>query len=254
MTATHRPIDMYPVRRVPVTRPFIWLAQGWDGFMHHKAASLAYGLIVTGLGSLILAYNQHPLFIATTIVAFFLVGPAITAGLCELSRRRDHGESSDFRGSLQAVTKRHDELIGFSEVLLFIAVAGFSLAALFLYTATGSIAPAIETTVWGDVMAQLSSLQAKTYAFTLSVLAVVIFALSVVSVPMIIDRHVDTATAIHMSARVSLRDWPAMLIWGMLIVCLVAIAFATQLLGMIIVLPLLGHASWYAYRDIVEEA
>jgi uncharacterized membrane protein len=253
MAATHHSIDMYPIHRVPATRPFIWLAEGWDSLLHHKAASLAYGAIVAALGALILAYDRHPLFIATAIAAFMVVGPVITAGLCELSRARDHGDSCDFQHSLQAMGRRRSELLGFAEMVLFIAVASFSLAALFLYSTDGAIAPRIEATLWGDVVAQLSALQITTYAFTLGGLGVVIFALSVVSVPMIIDRHVDAGTAMQMSLRVAIRDLPAMVIWVLLIVSLVAFAFGTKLWGMIIVMPLLGHATWYAYRDIVEE-
>jgi len=72
-------------------------------------------------------------------------------------------------------------------------------------------------------------------------------------VPMIIDRHTEPGIAMRMSVRVAARDLPAMLIWAALIVSLVAFGFGTQLWGMIIVLPLLGHATWYAYRDIIEE-
>jgi uncharacterized membrane protein len=71
---------------------------------------------------------------------------------------------------------------------------------------------------------------------------------------MLIDRHVDAATAIRMSLRVTARDFPAMLVWALLIVALVALGYVTWLLGMVVVLPLLGHATWHAYRDIVEEA
>ena len=124
--------------------------------------------------------------------AFLLVGPVVTAGLCELSRCRDHGEVSNLPISLQALRRNCTELV--------------------------------------------------------------VFALSVVTVPMIIDRHVDAGTAMHMSLRVTLKDLPAMLVRVLLIVGLVAFSFATQLPGLVVVLPLLGHATWYAYRDIVEEA
>ncbi len=254
MAAQHESVDMFPVHRVPATRPFIWLSQGWDSLLHHRAASLAYGLIVAGLGSLILAYDRHPLYIAAAICAFLVVGPVITAGLCELSRARDHGEDSNFQNSLQAMQRNRHGLWAFAQALLFTAIGGFCMAALFLYATTGSIAPAVETTVWGDVLRHLSSLQLTTYFTAFIVLATAVFLLSVVSVPMIIDRHVDAATAMRMSLKVAAKDKPAMLVWAVLIIALVAFGFGTRLLGMILVLPLLGHATWYAYRDMVEEA
>ena len=85
-------------------------------------------------------------------------------------------------------------------------------------------------------------------------LSLIVFALSVVTVPMIIDRHVDANSAMRMSLRAALKDLPAMLMWAILVLGLVLAGYATWLLGMIIVLPLLGHATWFAYRDIVEEA
>ena len=69
---------------------------------------------------------------------------------------------------------------------------------------------------------------------------------------MIVDRHVDAGTAIRMSLRVSWRDFPAMLVWAALIAGLVLFGFLTGLLGMILVFPLLGHATWRAYRELVE--
>lgn len=254
MATTHESIDMFPLHRVPVTRPFIWLSEGWDDLWHHPQASLAYGALTVLLGSLILAYDRHPVYIATTIAAFLLVGPIITAGICELSRSRDHGEETNFGHSLKSLRPRRSELMHFAETLLFIAVAGFGITALALYSTTGSIAPALESTLWGDVMAQLSRVQRTAYLLSCTGLAGVVFALSVVTVPMIIDRHVDAGTAMHMSLLAALRDFPAMLVWALLIIALVAFGFATKLIGMVLVLPLLGHATWNAYRDIVEEA
>ena len=75
---------------------------------------------------------------------------------------------------------------------------------------------------------------------------------SVVSVPMMIDAGADARTAMATSLRVTLRDPPAMITWAALIVVLVAVGFASLLIGMIVVFPLLSHATWHAYRDLVE--
>ncbi len=253
MAATHNSLDLYPVHRVPASRPFIWLAMGWDSMMHSKGPSLAYGTLVALLGAMILGYQEHPLYIASAICAFLVVGPVITAGICELSRRRDHGESSSFQDSLEAIRLNRAHLLGLAEVLAFVAVSGFTLTALVLYATVGTAAPDIESTVWGNVVAQLSNAHLMAYGLAFLGVSAVVFLLSVISVPMIIDRHTEPGIAMRMSVRVAARDLPAMLIWAALIVSLVAFGFGTQLWGMIIVLPLLGHATWYAYRDIIEE-
>lgn len=254
MATTHQSLDQFPLHRVPVTRPIVWLSNGWDAMMHSLGASLAYGALVALLGALILAYETHPLYVALAITAFLVVGPVITAGICELARCRDHGQPCDFQLSLEAVSRNRTRLLRFAGVLAAIALAGVAIASLFLLATSGSIAPPLESTVWGNVVEQLTPLQLATYAVTFLGICAVVFALSVVSVPMIIDRHVDSGVAMRMSLRAMLRDLPAMLLWAFIILALVAFGYGTQLWGLILVMPLLGHATWYAYRDIVEEA
>lgn len=254
MATTHESVEMFPLHRVPFTRPFIWLGRGWSDLMNNPLASLAYGWLVASLGALILAYSRHPVYIAAAIVAFLVVGPVITAGVCELSRRRDHGEPTGFQDSLRGLSRARSSLWAFSGLLLLLALGWFTLSGLYLVATGAEVAPDIQSTVWGNVAAQLTTNQAGTYGAAFLVLAAAVFAISVVSVPMIIDRHVDAATAICMSLRATARDFPALMLWAVLIVGLVLFGFATWLLGMVVVLPLLGHATWHAYRDIVEEA
>jgi uncharacterized membrane protein len=254
MAATHDSLDIYPVHRVPATRPFVWLGRGWSDLLHHRGASLAYGWLVATLSALILAYGRHPFYLATIASAFLLVGPLITAGVCELSRCRDHGESTSFQTSLLSLRRNRGSLLHFGGALLLLAAIWFAISGLLLHTATGSVAPGIETTVWGDVMSRLNGAQLTAYSLAFALLACAVFALSVVTVPMIIDRHVHAGNAMRMSLRVAARDLPAMLVWAALITVLVVVGVASWLLGMIVIFPLLGHATWYAYRDLVEEA
>ena len=252
MTIASHPESPYSIRGVPLSRPFIWLGKGWDDLLHHRGASLAYGWLVSSLGALILAYERHPVFIAFTISVFLLVGPIITAGLCELSRRQANGETSDFSTSLKALRSHRHNLLGFANRLLAVGVAWFVLSSAILYAATGSVAPSLEATVLGDVLRQVSTTQLLSYIVSGGLLAGIVFSLSVVTVPMIVENNVDAGTAMRTSLRVSLRDLPAMLVWGALIALLVSIGFATYLIGMVVIFPLLGHATWHAYKDLVH--
>jgi uncharacterized membrane protein len=253
MATTQHPVDLYPVRRVPLTRPFLWLAEGWNDLLHHKGASLAYGWLVSALGALVIAYDRHPMFLAAMTSGFLLVGPILTAGLCELSRCQDHGEPANFQSSLAPLRRHRRALLGVAEILVLLAVLWFTASAVFYAGFGGDIAPSLATTIWGDVMRQLSDTQFALYIAVGGILAVAVFALSVVTIPMIIERHVDARTAMHMSLRVTIRDLPAMLVWAALIASLVYIGFATWLLGMVLIFPLLGHATWRAYRELVEQ-
>ena len=101
-------------------------------------------------------------------------------------------------------------------------------------------------------MRQANNSQLIAYVAVGVVLAAVVFTLSVVTIPMIVERHVDASTAMRMSLKVTGRDFPAMLVWAALIAGLVLIGFATSLLGLIVIFPLLGHATWRAYKELVE--
>ncbi len=91
-----------------------------------------------------------------------------------------------------------------------------------------------------------------TYIVAGALLAAVVFLVSVVSIPMMLDRAVDPVTAMTTSVRAAAASRGTMFIWAVTIVVLIAIGFATALLGLIVIVPLLGHATWHAYRDLVE--
>jgi len=240
------------VRRVSLTQPFTWVSKGWDDLLHHKGASLAYGALVSALGALILIIGRHPYLHAAAISGFLLVGPVMATGLCELSRLRTRGEVANFDTSLQTLAVHRTALLRYAGTLLLFSVVWFVLSSLMLYLAFGSVAPSYFETMWGDVLVNLTAAQIGSYLVLGGILACIVFALSVVSVPMIIDRNADAGTAMRTSLRVTLEaDLPVMIVWGALCVILVGIGFVTFLIGMVVVFPLLGHATWYAYLDLV---
>lgn len=251
-TYSHHHEPLYQVHQIPMSRPLVWLGRGWQDLIHHPLASLAWGALVSGLGALILAYGRHPYFIAAMASGFLLIGPVITAGLCELSRRRDSGEKTEnFEDSLAPLRRNRKGLVEFAQILLLISLLWFTVSASILFFTLGDIAPSVTTTVWGDVMLRLSAPQLLFYIGCGAVLALMVFVLSVVTVPMIVDRHVDASTAMRTSLKVSLRDAPAMMVWAALVTGLVVVGFATGLIAMVVIFPLLGHATWQAYRDLV---
>ena len=253
MHATSHPSESpFLVRRVPLTRPFIWISRGWEDMKDHPLPSLAYGALVSVMGAVVLLFNRHPYMIAATITAFMLIGPILGAGLCELSRRRDTGAVRDFEASLKALKHNQAGLLGFAKGLLLVGVVWILLSTMLLSVTIGNIAPSLADTIWGDVLQKITTAQALSYLVAGGVLAVVVFSVSVVSVPMIVDLSATASDAVATSLRVTLRDLPAMVVWSALIAVLTAIGFATMLVGMVVIYPLIGHATWYAYRDLVH--
>lgn len=240
------------VRRVSLSQPLTWVSRGWGDLLHHKSASLAYGALVSALGALILIIGRHPFLHAAAITGFMLVGPIMATGLCELSRLRTRGNEASFDTSLQALARHRSALLRYGGALLLLAIVWFLISSLMLYLAFGSVGPSYFETMWGDVLVNLTMGQLLSYLAVGGILACLVFALSVVSVPLIIDRNVDAGTAMRTSLRATLEtDLPVMIVWGAICVILVALGFVTFLLGMVVIFPLLGHATWYAYLDLV---
>src|SRR5581483_5358238 len=111
------------IRRVPALQSLEWLKRGWDDFEHTRAASLAHGALITALGAVLLMLgSSHPYLVAAAVSGYLLVGPIMTTGLCELSRRRAAQEAQGFDESLQGMTRNPEGLLYFGAVLAAIAV------------------------------------------------------------------------------------------------------------------------------------
>jgi uncharacterized membrane protein len=155
-----------------------------------------------------------------------------------------------FDESLQGLTRNPDGLMHFGGVLALIALAWFVLSAFLLQSVLNASVPSLAVALWGG-SAQVDATQILGYVGCGAVLAGIVFVMSVVAVPLIIDRHAGAADAIRASLRATLLNLPAMLVWAVLIVGLTALGFVTLLFGMVIVAPLLGYATWHAYRDLI---
>ena len=238
------------IRHVPARQAVEWLNRGWDDLKHIGSAGLAHGALIAILGGVLLMLGSTHLYLtAAAVTGYLLVGPIMTTGLCELARRREAHESLGFDDSLSALTRNRDALLNFGGILALIAVLWFVLSAILL-SALSAPAPSLAVALWGG-SSMFTPSQLLGYIACGAVLAAIVFSVSVVSVPLIIDRHASAREAMRASVRVTLANLPAMLVWAGLIVGLTAIGFFTLLVGMVVVTPLLGYATWHAYRDLI---
>src|ERR1700716_1119801 len=124
------------IRRVAARQSVEWLRRGWDDLRHFKAASLGHGALITALGAVLLMLgSSHPYLVAAAISGYLLVGPIMTTGLCELSRRRAGQEPAGFDESLQGMTRNPEGLLYFGVVLAIVAAAWFVLLGIGLQAA-----------------------------------------------------------------------------------------------------------------------
>jgi uncharacterized membrane protein len=240
------------VRHVPALQSIVWLRGGWEDLRQMEGSSLAHGVIISIIGAVLLMLGStHPYLIAAAVTGYLLVGPIMTTGVCELSRRRAAREPRGFDESLEAVTRNPDALMQFGGILALIAIVWFIASTVLLQSILGIHVPSLAVALWGGAGDFASTREVIAYFSSGALFAVTVFVLSVVAVPLIIDRHATAAEAMWASVKVCLYNIPAMIVWAALIVALTALGFATLLLGMIVVAPLLGHATWHAYRDLV---
>lgn len=241
------------VRHVPLLRPFAWLRSGWDDLRKVGAPSVGYGALIAMLGAVLLAFgSSHPYLIVAAVSGYLLIGPIMATGLCELSRRRAAGEPLGFNESVEAIRRNPHALLQFGAVLAAIVVVWFVASEVMLRSMLHMPGPSLDIALWGGIATAANRPEIIGYLASGAVLAAVVFVLSVVAVPMMIDRNAGAADAMLASLRATLRNIPAMLVWSVLIVALTAIGFLTMLLGMIVIAPILGHATWHAYRDLIE--
>jgi uncharacterized membrane protein len=239
------------VIRVPVFRPFTWLRAGWRDM--RKSASLAYCALIVGLGWTLLVFcGTHPYFIAAAISGFLLVGPLMSAGLCEISRRFSLGQSANFDDSLDGFKRNAPALFEFGVILAICGAVWFGISALLLGPVFHIAQPDIRETLYRGFLDSTNRTQVLAYIAVGGVLATWVFTVSVVAIPLIIDRHASAGQAMRASVGAVFRNIPAMIVWSALILVLTIIGYATFLAGLLIVAPLLGHATWHAYKDMIR--
>lgn len=241
------------VRSIGVLRPLSWLARGIGDLWHAPGASLFYGLCTFAAGiAVLLAVVRLPYLFAAAISGFLLVAPIIATGLYDLSRRRERGEPARLAASMRAWRRNPSGLVGFA---LFSLLAGtawqvISVVIIALLYRGNAVLP---VDVAREILLDPQYLNLfMLYVGVGGLLAAVVFALSVVSVPMLLDRRCDLLEAMKASlAAVAANPLP-LAFWAALLMALTLLGFATGLAGFIVLMPVLGHASWHAYRDLIE--
>lgn len=251
--AAGRPSARVGIEPVSVLRPFTWLWRGAGDLVHCGAASVAHGLLMVLLGwMLLLMLGNHPYFVVAAISGFLLFAPVMTTGHVELSRRRAERDAVGFNESLSPLVNNRGPLLRFGAVLASLTLAWFAASEVMLRTVFAVQAPSIAETYYIGFLDNAHREAIVAYVAAGGLLALVVLAISVVTVPLIVDRHLRAGEAIRASLAAIAANPLPMLLWAALIVCITALGFATLLAGMVLLIPWLGHATWHAYRDLVR--
>ncbi len=249
------PADGGPrIRRVPMDRPWIWLQRGWRDMMTLPALSIGFGLAITALSGLltaILFYADLHVLLLPALAGFALIAPFLGCGLYEISRRLEARQPIDFLLAQDGLRRNRGSIGAMAALLMLLHLAWVRIATLLfaLYYGTRSLTLNDLFSFAMDVSQSLPFLALGLISG--GILAVVVFALTAVSLPMLVDRPVNLPTALATSVVAVRENWPAMALWAVIISLATLFCFVTLYLGFIILMPLIGHATWHAYRDLV---
>lgn len=241
----------FGVRPVGWRQPLDWLVRGWQDLWRDPLVGLLHGAAVALFGALLfLVARQRFWLLAGAFSGFLLVAPVFATGLYAVSRARERGETAGLRTALAAWRPGDGRLLAFS-ALLALAGTGWVLTSAALVTAFSGAPIEGPHDFLMRVVLDERSLLFEAWLALGGVLAAPVFASSVVAMPMLLDRPVGVMTAVLTSWRAVMAHPLPLALWAALLMGLTLLGMATALLGLVVVVPWLGHASWHAYRDLV---
>ncbi|WGS02409.1 DUF2189 domain-containing protein [Bradyrhizobium sp. ISRA443] len=248
---------VYDVRKISLYDLGNALRLGWEDFSaiptHAIVLCVMYPILGLVLFRLVLGYSVLPLLFPLA-AGFTLIGPFAALGLYELSRRRERGEEPGAWDAMEVLRAPSFGAMIELGILLFVLFGVWIAAANAIYIATFGYAPA--ASIPDFALRVLTTPE----GWTLIVVgcgvgflfAVVALCISVVSFPLMLDQHATAIDAIRTSVRAVMKNPVEMAVWGFVVAVLLAVGSLPFFVGLCVVLPVLGHASWHLYRKVVE--
>jgi uncharacterized membrane protein len=240
------------VRAVPIGAPLQWLALGWRDFARCPAAGIVHGAFVTVGGWVVLALSFRYWWLAPgAFSGFVIVGPILATGLYELSRLIGRGQSPGLADAIAAWRRGTWQLV---QLGLLLAVLGtlwvVGSAILFKLFVKVPLRGPVEFLRYvvigqGDVLF-------LEWALLGGLGVAIVFAITAVSPPLLLGRKVSLAAALLASVR-AVGDNPGpMFVWALVILIATSLSLATAMLGFLVSVPVIGHATWHAYRALID--
>lgn len=244
-------------RRIPFDAPWEWLAAGWRDMWAVPGISLTYGAAFA-LAALVLCLGLLRIEAVSLFLAlaggFLLIGPFLAVGLYEASRRMKMKDQPRFRDVMWSWLSARGQLGFFGVVLMFLFMVWLQIAFILAMGFLGgqAIPPADQFmhmllfTPNGLGLLIVGTIVGGT-------IATVVFSISALAVPLLLDRRTDVFTAAKASIQTVLKNPKPMALWAALIAVIMGAGFAMLLAGLAVAFPLIGHATWHAYEDIFGE-
>lgn len=238
---------------VGMDAPVRWLKLGWADFCSAIEASLVYGVTFTAMGWALLALTNEPAYELALVTGFLIVGPFLCLGLYDISRRLELKEQIRLAPTLVA-WRRNAPAVGFFALILALLMAVWlriSSVVVALFFPKGM--PSLGEMVANMIAAPEGIIFVLAYVMAGAGFALLVFATTVVSIPMLLDREkMDALTAMIVSINALRKNFGPMMLWALIIVVLSAAGFVTWFAGLSVAVPVIGHGAWHAYREVVR--
>ena len=244
------------IQSITVDDVYAALSQGWADFRAAPQFGLFFGGIYALAGIAIflqLWVSEQPLWIVPLAFAFPLIGPFAAIGLYEVSRRMEKNQPLEWNEILSAVWSHRGGQLPF---MAFIVLAGFMIWIWFARLIVALFVGRMDSAVYSDFNALLTTDNGLAMLFFGSivggVIAFILFSITVVALPMLVDRDVDFVTAMITSFNSVTSNLRPMLTWAGIVVAVLIVSMVPMFLGLIVARPVLGHATWHLYRKLIK--
>ncbi len=234
--------------------PLGWLSAGWADLWRAPLPCLAYGLVLAALSACLAAgmtFTGYGSWILVLAGGFLFVAPMMAMGLYEAGRRLEQGETPTLAQMVLVRTASARDLAFLGLALMLVYFLWGRMAQLIYMLSTPRLHKSGAEFLQFMFTTQAGITMAVVGAIVGGIIALLAYSLIVISAPMLLDRRTDVFVATVTSVRSVTRNFAPMLLWAFLIAALTAIGIATAFIGLIIIFPWIGLASWHAYRELV---
>lgn len=242
------------IDRVDASAAFRWLRKGFADFTRAPGLSLLYGGLFAALCAGVYALVMNvPWYGIAYLTGLVVIGPFLAAGLYVASRDMESGNPPSIGGSIKLLKQRSTYMALFSLMLALVMAAWVRFSALLFAIQLNTLSPYPSMQAFTNMLSTPEGLTTLAFFIGVGLLLVsVVFIVSAVAVPLIIDKDADFISAMQTSARAVAKNPVAMLVWAGLIVALTAVGIATAFIGLAVLFPILGYATWHSYRELVK--
>jgi uncharacterized membrane protein len=242
----------YRMRAIPTLRPLGWLARGWRDLVRAPLPGLVHGAALALFGALLIGIARDRFWLlAGAFSGFLLVAPILATGLYAVSRALERQQPAGLATAMAALRPRDGRLVVFG-VLLAFSGTGWVLTSASLITGFAGAPVNNPQDFLRVVVLAPDSVLFEAWLAVGALTAAPVFASSVVAIPLLLDRRIGLQAAVLTSWRVVMEHPLPMALWAALIGLLTLVGMTSLLVGLVIVVPWLAHASWHAYRDLVD--